>query len=331
MGLNFSVEVADLRGWAEQVGRAGTDMFAAHNYAKRNIVDGDFGKILELITEEYTKLLPSVHDVTLADSEGQDKARLSLIYAAEEYKRTDRNFASEIAKLDDTPLTVVDDGVADGFGDLASGADKLVAPAIDSRALAEISLGIFYNRIADLVVAVGGPDPREHITKWLAGDIGKAGTQISAWRHLAECTEAVRANLEQGQKSISKTWSGKASTSAAGQFEKWNTALRNQKTAMQKMAEHLSDALDEAIKLAQVVVDIILTVINFVTAALTNAAIPVVGQIKLIKSVKDGIIMINRARGVIMTFWQLLVMIKSFIVASTAVFTRESLPTPAVS
>ncbi|WP_405160187.1 WXG100 family type VII secretion target [Nocardia sp. NBC_01499] len=324
--MNLSVEVADLRGWAEQVGRAGTDTFEGHNYAQRNIVDADFGKILELITEDYAKLLPALGDVLLADSEGMDKTRRALLYAADEYRRTDRNFASEIAKLDDSPLIVVDDGVADGFDDIAPGAASLVAPTVDGRALHEVSFGIFLDPVCKLLTLVGGPDPREYITKWITGDIKKAGTQVSAWRHVAECAEAVRANLEHGQASVSKTWVGKASTAEAAYFSKWNTAFGNQKAAMQQMANNLSDAVDEAVKLAQVVVDIVMTVVSLATAALANAAIPLFGQIKLIKSAKEAITMINSARKVIVVFWQLLNTIKVFIIATVATFSRTSLP-----
>ncbi|MFE7803021.1 WXG100 family type VII secretion target [Nocardia sp. NPDC057440] len=328
---DFSVEVADLKGWAEQVGRAGTDLYTAHEYAKKHITDGNFGKILDLCTEEYTKLLPSVRDTVLADSEGQDKARLALTYAAEEYKRVDRNFASELAKLDDTPLIVTDDGVADGFNDRTTGASLLIAPTVDSRALAQITLGIPYDQICWLLVKAGIKDPRDLVTNYLSGDIGKAGTQVSAWRNLAKCTEAARGNLEDGRKMIAKTWSGKAATSANGQFEKWNTALGNQKTAMETMANHLADAVDAAIKMAQVLVDIFMTVVELVGLALSNATVPVVGQIKLIRTVKAAGQMIWESFEVITTFVQLVTTIKSAIVGFVAVFTQQSLPTPATS
>ncbi|MGV9975185.1 WXG100 family type VII secretion target [Nocardia beijingensis] len=324
--MNFTVEVADLKGWAEQVGRAGTDLYAGHTYAQQNLAHAEFGKILELVVDEYSKLLPEVQSILQVDSERMDKTRLALIYAADEYRRTDRNFAGEIAKLDDSPLVVVDDQVADGFDDLGSGAAHLVAPTVSTSALPSISLGWPINKAVRLIVNIGGPDVEATITSWIAGDIKSAGTQVSAWEHLSACIEAVRKNLEHGQAQISKTWTGKASAAEAAYFGKWNTALDNQKTATAKMGHYLRDAVDQAVDLAQVVVDTVLLVSGFLIAAWTNAAIPVFGQIKLIQSVREAWTMFNAARKVLLVFWSLLKTIKDFIVLCHTVLTSESLP-----
>ena len=58
-----SVELSDLRGWAQQVGRVSTDMGAARDYAASHIADADFGRILELITGPYADLIPKFHTV----------------------------------------------------------------------------------------------------------------------------------------------------------------------------------------------------------------------------------------------------------------------------
>ncbi|MFX0579056.1 hypothetical protein [Nocardia nepalensis] len=90
-------------------------------------------------------------------------------------------------------FSINDDGIAvDDFNDLATGAAGLVAPASDNRHLPEVSLGLRYDKICELISWVGGPDIRKELTNLSAGDVGKAATQASAWQHPGECLEAVR-------------------------------------------------------------------------------------------------------------------------------------------
>ncbi|MEU0503258.1 hypothetical protein [Nocardia sp. NPDC005998] len=324
--MTFSVDVADLRGWAEQVGRAGTDFNTANDYVKKKINDSEFGKILETITGEYGNILPKIQDILSANGEAMDKTRLTLIYAANEYHSRDQDFAKSLAALDEG-ISINDDGIAvNDFNDLATGSASLVAPTSDNQHLPEISLGILYDKICELISWVGGPDIRKELTDLIAGDVGKAATQASAWQHVGECLEAVRKNLEHGETNINKTWTGQASAAEADYFTRWNTALTNQKSASSQMAQYLKDSVTQAVALAQVIVDVVMTVIQLLSAALGSAAIPVWGQWKTIKTVRDGIKTVWKAYSALNVFIQLLRTIKDFIVATHSVFTREALP-----
>ncbi|MGH3912646.1 MAG: hypothetical protein ACRDTC_04450, partial [Pseudonocardiaceae bacterium] len=155
---------------------------------------------------------------------------------------------------------------------------------------------------------------------------GKAATQVSAWQHVADCVDAIDANLTAGKAAIARTWTGSASAAAVVQLDKWGTCLTDQSAKMRQMAGYLGDAVDQAVKMAQVVVDIIKEVISIVSAALSNAAIPFYGQWKLIKTVKEAITMVNSARKVIVAFWNFLVMVQSFIQLCISTFSADVLP-----
>ncbi|MET0135176.1 MAG: hypothetical protein ABW215_16475 [Kibdelosporangium sp.] len=327
MTTDISVEISDLRGWARQVGRASDHMGSAHGYATGNIADAEFGAILELITGDYAAMLPKLHGILQADSTGLDHEEAALDTAANEYKASDARSSDHFTKLaGGGNLHTTDDGVANGFEDVTDAAGKLVAPSAGGAALPEVSFGWILDKVCDLVVWVGGPDPREYVTKWIAGNIEKASTQVSAWQHVGECVDAVDGNLKAGKAAIARTWIGSASAAEAAQMVKWGTCLTDQSAKIKQMGAYLHDAIDQAVKMAQVVVDIIKEVISIVSAALSNAAIPGYGQWKLIKTVKEAITMINSARKVIMVFWNFLNMVKSFIHLCAATFTAESLP-----
>lgn len=324
---NIAVEISDLRGWAGQVGRASGDLGAAHGYATGNIADADFGRILELITGDYAAMLTKAHGVLQADSTGLKAEQSALSASADEYKAADAKSRDHITNLGGgVRLHTSDDGVANGFDDPVPAKAKLTAPSPGATQLPEVSFGWVLDKVCDLVIWVGGTDPREYVTKWIAGDIGKASMQVAAWRAVADCVDAVQTNLNSGKIAIARTWRGDAASAAGAQMGKWGAALTDQSGKMRKLAEHLHDCVDQAVKMAQCVVDIIKTVISIVMAGLSNAAIPLYGQWKLIKTVKEAITMINNARKVIMAFWNVLTMVKSLIQLCAAAFSAEALP-----
>lgn len=322
----YTVECSDLRGWASQVSRASDDMGAAHKYALGQIADADFGKILELITGPYAGLLEPFHSVLEADGTRLGKTSEALKTAEKIYQGMESEAGDRFAKLDAGEQgTVEDDGEASAFKDGESGAAELTPPNGDVT-LPEVSLGFPFDQICDLCAQFTGFDPREKITQWIAGDVGKAMRQSSAWTSTANCTDAVNGNLKAGQAAISNTWTGEASNAAAKHVSAWLKSLTEQGTGMRQMGEHLKTAVDEAVKMAQVVVDIVKTVFSLLSSAWANAAIPGYGQWKLIKTVKDGVSMLWNAVKVINVFKSFIVMIVDFVKAVVASFNVSALP-----
>ena len=327
MATGFAVEISDLRGWACQVGRASDDLDSARRYAVGNIADAEFGRILETITRDYAAMLSQFHNILQADSTGLDHESAALNASADVYKVVDGRSRDHFSQLaGGITLHTVDDGVANGFNDALFAATMLAPPDGSGVALPEVSFGWILDKVCDLVIWVGGPDPRKYVTRWIAGNIGKAALQASAWQHVADCVDVADANLKSGRAAITRTWTGPASTAAGAQMDKWGTCLIDQSSKMRQMARNLHDAVGEAIKMAQCVVDIIKEVISLVSASFSNAAIPLYGQWKLIKTVKEAIKMINQARKVITVFWGFLNMMKSFIQVCISTFSAAALP-----
>lgn len=327
MTSEVAVDLSDLRGWARQVGRASDDLDLANNYAAGNIADADFGGILDPIISDYDAMIPRFHGILKADSSGLDRARDALRANASAYQEADARAADGFARLVGGGIGHVhDDGEAAGFNDVSSPATSLASPDDTGAVLPQVSFGWLLDQVCDLITWVGGPDPREYVTRWIAGDIGKAARQASAWQHVAECVGAVDANLAAGRSAITHTWTGAAAGAAGARLDGWRACLADQSSKMRAMAGYLGDAVEQAVQTAQCVVDIIKLVISVVSAALSNASIPFYGQWKLIKTVKEAITMINSARKVIMVFWNLLNVVKSYIQLCHSTFSADALP-----
>lgn len=324
----FAVELSDLRGFAKQVGRASDDMAAAKDYAAANIADADFGRILELITGDYAALIPQFHAVVQEDSNRLGSSGRGLDGAATNYREADDKSAGELAKLPGGQTgSVTDDGVANGFDDRGSAVAALVTLGGGGvPPLPEVSFGFMLDKVCDLIQWIGGPDPREHVTRWIAGDLNKAARHVEAWKAVAECCDIVEDNLKSGGKSIANTWTGDAAVAAIAHIEKWASCLLEQAGAMRKMGEHLWDMIGQAVKMAQVVVDIIRTVVSVVMAGLANASIPFYGQWKLISSIKEAITMVWSAIKVVRVFLNMLILVIDTIKMCIGAFSVAKLP-----
>lgn len=330
MSGGYEVELSDLRGWANQIDRASDDVQLARQYATTQIADADFGRILELMTDPYAGAIGDFHAVLQADAEGLGNTREGLTAVEQNYQGEEVAISGTFSDFYDTgPGSVQNDGEAAAFRDVYTPTAQLNTPGSQGAALPEtpeVSFGFLLDKVCDLVVMVGGPDPRAEVTQWIAGDVEKAAMQVVAWQRVAECVDDVAGNLRSGNNAISATWTGDAADAATAYLRRWIGAFTEQTGAMRQMSQHLSDAIDEAVKMAQVVVDLIRTVVHLVSAALSNAAIPFYGQWKLIKTVKEAIQMVWSAYKAVRVFWSFLKMLVSMVQAVAASFSRTALP-----
>ena len=316
----LAVDLSALGGWSRQVERAGRDLSCAESYARSHIRDGDFGRILEIITSDYEALIPAFHSALDADHTRLTSFAAALEDTRDDLAETDAQVAQEFG----LGARIVDSGHS-RFPDVRP-AGSIPGPSTNGVELPEVTFGYLMDRCCDLIVWVGGPDPREYVTKWIAGDVGKASLQASAWDHLSDCLDSVQRNIDAGADRISTTWRGGAAANANARALSWITALSTQSSGCATMAAHLRDMVDQAVQMAQVVVDIIKTVISLVSACLSSAYIPGWGQWKAIKTVKEAITLVNNARKVITLFWNAITMIKDSIIMTINQFSLTKLP-----
>lgn len=317
---DLRVDLSSLGAWSDQVERASDNLDNAESYGRSHITDGDFGRILELITGDYEALIGSFHSVLDTDAQRLAGFSSALDLTREDFAETD----SQVAQTFGVGAAIVDGGSA-SFPDARS-AGSIPAPSTAGEVLPEVSFGYVLDKCCDLIVWVGGPDPREYVTQWIAGDISKASLQAEAWEHLSVCVDSVQRNLDAGLSRIAQTWAGGAAQNASARTTSWIDALASQSTSCTSMAGHLRDMIEQAVQMAQVVVDIIKTVVSIVTAALSSAYIPGWGQWKAIKTVKEAITLVNNARKVITVFWNTITMIKDSIIMIVNQFSITALP-----
>ena len=318
----LAAELSDLRGWSAQLGRAGTDCAAASDYLGAHVTDGDFGMILELITVDYERLIPVFAEALAADGARLVATGRSIDAIVRDYAATDARVAQDFG----VGAAIRDDSlVGSGFYDVAT-VLPIAGPTSDAASLPRVSFGFIFDKICDLTQWIIGIDPRDYVTRWIAGDIDKAALQASAWDHVSACLDGVGRSLAGGQRAIDQTWRGAAATSAAAYMDQWLTALPQQSSGTAQIAAHLRDMIRSAVDLAQNVVDIIRMIISICSAALASSYIPLWGQWKAVETIKEAWELFQTARKAILAFWTILTTIKDLLISLVNGVTADGLP-----
>lgn len=322
MATGFAVELSDLRGWSQQVDRAGADCSGISSYLSSQVTDGDFGAILELITMDYEGLIPKFTQALTEDGTRLVATSGALESTAGDFAETD----AKVAQTYGVGKAITDDGLAaSGFYDVAA-VRPLGAPSCNVGELPKVTFGWVLDKVCELSNWMFGYDPREQVTRWIAGDIEKAALQASAWDMVGAGLDDVRANLASGSTAIGATWTGDAAKKSSAYLEKWLTSLGEQAGAARQVAQHLRDMMQGAVNLATNVCDVIRMIISICSAALASSYIPLWGQWKAAKTIKEAIDLFRTARKAIMAFWQILTTFKNLIITFVQALGAESLP-----
>lgn len=316
----LTVELSELRAWAAQVERNAAAVTAIGSEASAVIADGDFGRILELITGEYNAMLPAFHAVLREDGERLDQTAKALREVSRDFAETDRKVAQEFG----VGAAITNNGSASGFEDVRS--TSLSCPYVSQSDLPVLQFGFPWDQACDLAAWVGLGDPRDDITEFIVGDIGKAETHAAYWELYSATMDGVRANLARGQSMIATSWSGQAASSSGAKMQTWLACLQSQSAGMKDMAGHVRDMARQALDMAQLVVDTIKFFVSTIAAGWSYAYLPGYGQWKLIKTLKEAWHLINNARKVISVFWSFLVVMKDILVSMVHIFTTTDLP-----
>jgi len=323
MDERLTVELADLRGWADQVGRAGDDCAYLADYLTSFVPDGDFGPILAPIRADYERLAGRVREVISLESDRLDDTGAALRHAAASYARTDARVAQDLG----VAAAVTDDGRAGrGFHD--TGPSTPPAPEYGGEVLPVVTFGWALDQANEVVTRIGGPDIRSWVTDRVAGDIGKAAAQASAWEHAGRALVAVRGNLARGSQAVARSWDGAAAASSRSYTDAWLGALERQSDTLAGVAAHLRDAIEQAVDVAQLVTDMIKEIVSIVVAGWGYASIPIFGQAQLVERFSDVLRLAWDAKKVLAVFWYFLLVIKDGFVLAADCLAAESLPAP---
>lgn len=213
-----------------------------------------------------------------------------------------------------------------GFSDVADPSSALTAPSATVAPLPDVEFGFVLDQVAGAIKMVTGFDLRAEVTDWIAGDTEKLGTQVDAWNKMATAVDHVGTNLRAGQSEIERTWAGDAASASGAQMVRWTNWLVDLAGDLRTISDALRDMGEQAVTVAQTVVDAVQTIIAIVSAGLSSASIPFYGQVKLVKTVKEALTMAYSAYKVIKVFMEFIQTMRSGLVGIYQGLTATDLP-----
>lgn len=304
------VHLPDMRGYSALIDAIGTDCGALSAQAETYCSNADFGKILEDLTADYAALLPVLHDLLAEQETLMKDYAIAIDQLVVDYETTDDGVAREFGG----------DGITGGSGTNSakfaqvSPLDYLASPYPSESDLPEVSFGYVFDKLAWALEKFCSWDVRAQVTDWIAGDVVDVSTQAKCWEIIGERIGDTRDNLGTGQSLVFQTWSGQAANSHAASMYGWDTALEDQATEFPQLGEYLRQVAEEAVNVAQLVVDCIRLAIDLILGAWSLMYVPVVGQARFVKKAWDAYKQASKATAYLRMFWSFLRTVKDYFV-----------------
>ena len=319
MNAVMTVDLSELDAWSAQVQRASDDLTGIARNGGNNLVQTDFGPILETMMGAYNSLLPSVNQSLEDNGTGMGDHAEALRATARDFTLTEdgivrRHNAHGIDGRDGST----------SFWDVADTTIRRAAPTESS--LPQISFGFPYDTVCDLVRMLTGFDIRAELAEKIGGDVVGASTQGSSFGSLGTSMMGVAANLQSGGQTISSTWQGSTSDAAIKQIGTWVGSLNTQAGQLIQMGQNIVQICRDAWQTALSVVQCVKSAVQTVSSALATMSIPGVGWARVVQAVFQAFQAVMKAYKAIMKLINILKQVKSFIETVKNFFDGDKAP-----
>ncbi len=315
----MTVDLSELDAWSAQVQRAGDDLTGVSRNGGSNLVQTDFGPILETMMGAYNSLLPSVTKTLEDNGNGMREHGEALKATARDFMLTESGIVSR------HQATAVDgrDG-SSLFFDVRDTTIRRARPTETS--LPQVSFGFPYDTVCDLIRMFTGFDIRAELAEKIGGDVVGASSQGSSFGCLGTSMNGVASNLENGSMKIAQTWSGTASQAAVDQMGTWVSMINDQAGQLIQMGQNIVQICRDAWQTAQAVVQCIRSAVQTVSSALATASIPGVGWARIAQAVMQAFQAVMKAYKAITKLINILQQFKSLIETVKNFFDGETAP-----
>lgn len=306
MGNGYTVELADLRGYADVVDDIAGYLGRTSGFAARHCASTEFGKMLEPLSAEYSSLLPQMQEVLSDQVQLMQACSVAIDRTLRDYRRTD----AEEAERHGGRGRIGNDGRSVPY--YGNPMKTLAAPAPRESELPEVDFGFPFDQLAWALEKICGYDVRREVTDFLVGDVVEVSKQSSAWYTVGSATSSYSWYLRNANVTVAKSWTGDAAEATIARMDEWKEALDEQGDAFHQVGEHLKDIAADAVEMAQLAIDLIKFAMDLIASAWAAQAIPVYGQAKFAKKAWDAFKIVKRAWDKISLFLDTLKLILGY-------------------
>lgn len=274
MAGEVTVELGDLRGYADVVDDVSRYLGRVSGYADTHCVTTDFGPMLDKLADEYAALLPQMRQFLAEQVELMEASALAIDRTLRDFRTTD----AQEARRHGGRATITDDGRSTAYH--GNPMTELGSPSPDESELPEVDFGFPFDQLAWALEKICGYDIRREVTDWLVGDVVEVSKQSNAWYMVGSAATSYSQWLQNADIIVARTWTGDAATSTIDRMEEWKETLDEQGTDFGQVGAHLADIAGDAVEVAQLVIDLIKFAVDLIAAAWASQWIPIYGQAK---------------------------------------------------
>jgi uncharacterized protein YukE len=241
--VSFSVEAADLDGYAKLVSRAGEDIQAGSDFMQKNAtIEDSLGDLWQAVFVPHGQHLDDAKNCLNGFKRILDASSRELSKSAKYYRQTDEDQAQ---KLDATyPQSKADrkgdlseaKGASVNFADKDDAGSYLKAPGgadgyaadwvgefsehpLEKAAGTALDFASPSGTVLEFIKLMTGWDPLGDFVGWMAGDWESFLNCADVWGSLADLYGAISRNVQAGNIALDATWQGNAADAAYAYFD----------------------------------------------------------------------------------------------------------------
>lgn len=298
-----TVELGDLRGYADVVDDLSRYLGRASGYADSHCVSTDFGKLLDPLAAAYAALLPQIRQQLADQVELMEATAIAIDETVRDFRLTD----AQEAERHGGRVTITDDGKSTTY--YGNPLTDFRSPAPQESELPEIDFGFPFDQLAWALEKICGYDVRREVTDWLVGDVVEVSKQSSAWYLVGSAATSYAWHLSNANTIVARTWTGDAADSTIQRLEEWRETLDQQGVDLDQVGKHLADIAADAVEMAQLAIDLIMFAVDLIASAWATQWIPVYGQARFAMKAWDAFQMVKEAWDKIQLFLDVLSLI----------------------
>jgi uncharacterized protein YukE len=225
-------------------------------------------------------------------ADGMGRAATNLESVAERYEQDDRNGSDRINDAypqggGGTPTGSA--GASGSYEDLSEPTEQLTTPgSYDDTVASQVDeIGGTVGIINDVYEWVTGDSLLQKIVEPITGDWGRLYSLADAWDNVGGSSTSVNANVTSAVGSVDGAWNGRASEAFQTHMARRLVDVTDQPELAAEIANALRDLAEDCKEMFDVIIQALNTVASIISAAMASFAIPVYGEIKLVKAVWD--------------------------------------------
>ncbi|MEU1254403.1 hypothetical protein ACWHLZ_24350 [Streptomyces chartreusis] len=292
--MSFSVEAADLDGYAKLITRAGEDIQASIDFMQKNAaIEDSIGDLWQSVFVPHGQHLSDAKSCLNGFKRILDGSSRELAKSAKYYRQTDGDQARQLdatypqskadrkgdlseakgssanfADKEDASSHLKPPGGADGY--VADWAGEFSEHPLEKLAGTALDFASPSATVLEFIKMMTGWDPLGDFVSWMAGDWESFLNCADVWGGLADLCGSISRNIKAGNIELDGTWQGNAADAAYTYFDELGSNLLNLQETFNSLKDYYFRVSGEVYSFAEFYKGVLVDVLDLGLKAMLN-------------------------------------------------------------